>query len=73
MGLPLPDFDALAGVDYITESSGRAFPICYFRAEAFERRLAGRGYEKASRSRIKLLRGLLRPQYRLRVDEVRVF
>lgn len=29
--------------------------------------------EKASRSRIKRLRGLLRPQYRLRVDEVRVF
>jgi mRNA-degrading endonuclease RelE of RelBE toxin-antitoxin system len=29
--------------------------------------------ERASRSRIKRLRGLLRPQYRLRVDEVRVF
>lgn len=29
--------------------------------------------EKASRSRINRLRGLLRPQYRLRVDEVRVF
>jgi mRNA interferase RelE/StbE len=29
--------------------------------------------EKASRSRIKRLRGLLCPQYRLRVDEVRVF
>jgi mRNA interferase RelE/StbE len=29
--------------------------------------------EKASRSRIKRLRGLLRPQYRLRVDEIRVF
>jgi mRNA interferase RelE/StbE len=29
--------------------------------------------EKTSRSRIKQLRGLLRPQYRLRVDEVRVF
>ena len=28
--------------------------------------------EKTSRSRIKRLRGLLRPQYRLRVDEVRV-
>lgn len=28
---------------------------------------------KTSRSRIKRLRGLLRPQYRLRVDEVRVF
>ena len=28
---------------------------------------------KASRSRIKRLRGLLRPQYRLRVGEVRVF
>jgi mRNA interferase RelE/StbE len=28
---------------------------------------------KSSRSRIKRLRGLLRPQYRLRVDEVRVF
>ena len=28
---------------------------------------------KTSRSRIKPLRGLLRPQYRLRVDEVRVF
>ena len=29
--------------------------------------------EKASRSRIKQLRGLLRPQYRLRVGETRVF
>jgi mRNA interferase RelE/StbE len=29
--------------------------------------------EKTSRSRIKRLRGLLRPQYRLRVSEVRVF
>lgn len=29
--------------------------------------------EKVSRSRIKKLRGLRRPQYRLRVDEVRVF
>lgn len=28
---------------------------------------------KTSRSRIKLLRGLARPQYRLRVEEVRVF
>ena len=29
--------------------------------------------EKTGRSRIKRLRGLLRPQYRLRVGEVRVF
>ena len=29
--------------------------------------------EKASRRRIKRLRGLVRPQYRLRVGEVRVF
>ena len=29
--------------------------------------------EKLSRSRIKRLRGLARPQYRLRVGEVRVF
>ena len=29
--------------------------------------------ERTSRSRIKRLRGLLRPQYRLRVGEVRVF
>lgn len=29
--------------------------------------------EKASKSRIKRLRGLSRPQYRLRVDDVRVF
>jgi mRNA interferase RelE/StbE len=28
---------------------------------------------KTSRSRVKRLRGLLRPQYRLRVSEVRVF
>lgn len=28
---------------------------------------------KPSRSRIRRLRGLLRPQYRLRVDEIRVF
>jgi mRNA-degrading endonuclease RelE of RelBE toxin-antitoxin system len=29
--------------------------------------------EKTSRSRIKRLRGLLRPQYRLRVGEIRIF
>ncbi len=29
--------------------------------------------EKVSKSRIKRLRGLSRPQYRLRVDDVRVF
>ena len=29
--------------------------------------------EKVSRSRIKRLRGLRRPQYRLRVDEMRIF
>ena len=29
--------------------------------------------KKTSRSRIKRLRGLLRPEYRLRLDEVRVF
>jgi mRNA interferase RelE/StbE len=29
--------------------------------------------DKTSRSRIKRLRGLMRPQYRLRVGEVRVF
>jgi len=29
--------------------------------------------EKVSRSRIKRLRGLSRPQYRLRVEEIRVF
>ncbi|MBP6014302.1 MAG: type II toxin-antitoxin system RelE/ParE family toxin [Alphaproteobacteria bacterium] len=29
--------------------------------------------QKVSRSRIKKLRGLRRPQYRLRVDDVRVF
>ena len=29
--------------------------------------------ERTSRSRIKRLRGLLRPQYRMRVGEVRVF
>jgi mRNA-degrading endonuclease RelE of RelBE toxin-antitoxin system len=29
--------------------------------------------KKTSRSRVKRLRGLLRPQYRLRVDEVRIF
>ena len=32
-----------------------------------------RAPEKTSRSRIKRLRGLLRPQYRLRVGAVRVF
>lgn len=29
--------------------------------------------EKTSKSRIKRLRGLNRPQYRLRVDDVRIF
>src|SRR5262245_2739841 len=40
--------------------------------DAFERHLR---YEpkKVSRSRIKRLRGLSRPQYRLRVDDIRIF
>ena len=29
--------------------------------------------ERVSKSRIKRLRGIIRPQYRLRVDEIRVF
>lgn len=40
--------------------------------DAIERHLR-REPEKLSRSRIKRLRGLARPQYRLRVGEVRVF
>src|SRR5262245_36222906 len=40
--------------------------------EAVERHLRHEP-AKTSRSRIKRLRGLSRPQYRLRVDEVRVF
>jgi mRNA-degrading endonuclease RelE of RelBE toxin-antitoxin system len=40
--------------------------------EALETHLR-HGPTKASRSRIKRLRGLARPQYRLRVEEVRVF
>jgi mRNA interferase RelE/StbE len=39
---------------------------------AMETRLR-HGPEKTSRSRIKRLRGLSRPQYRLRVGEIRVF
>jgi mRNA-degrading endonuclease RelE of RelBE toxin-antitoxin system len=39
---------------------------------ALEKRLRNEP-EKTSRSRIKRLRGLRRPQYRLRVDEFRVF
>jgi mRNA interferase RelE/StbE len=40
--------------------------------EALERHLRHEP-QKLSRSRIKRLRGLSKPQYRLRVDEVRVF
>ena len=40
--------------------------------EALERHLRHEP-TKTSKSRIKRLRGLLRPQYRLRVDEIRVF
>jgi mRNA interferase RelE/StbE len=40
--------------------------------EALETRLRHEP-TKTSRSRIKRLRGMARPQYRLRVDEVRVF
>jgi mRNA interferase RelE/StbE len=40
--------------------------------EAIERHLRHEP-RKLSRSRVKRLRGLSRPQYRLRVDEVRVF
>ena len=40
--------------------------------DAIERHLS-REPKKTSRSRIKRLRGLSRPQYRLRVGEVRIF
>jgi mRNA-degrading endonuclease RelE of RelBE toxin-antitoxin system len=40
--------------------------------ETLERHLRNE-LTKTSRSRIKRLRGLSRPQYRLRVDEIRVF
>jgi mRNA interferase RelE/StbE len=40
--------------------------------EAIERHLR-HAPERVSKSRIKCLRGVSRPQYRLRVDEVRVF
>ena len=40
--------------------------------EAIERHLRY-GPERISKSRIKKLRGISRPQYRLRVDEIRVF
>jgi mRNA-degrading endonuclease RelE of RelBE toxin-antitoxin system len=40
--------------------------------DAIERRLRHEP-TKTSRSRIKLLRGLSKPQYRLRVGEVRIF
>jgi len=40
--------------------------------EAIERHLR-HAPERVSKSRIKRLRGVSRPQYRLRVDEVRVF
>jgi len=40
--------------------------------KALETRLSAEP-TKTSRSRIKRLRGLLRPQYRLRVGEIRVF
>jgi len=40
--------------------------------EAIERHLR-REPTKTSKSRIKRLRGIRRPQYRLRVDEIRIF
>ncbi|WP_017326259.1 type II toxin-antitoxin system RelE/ParE family toxin [Synechococcus sp. PCC 7336] len=41
-------------------------------ADAIERHLRHQP-DKVSRSRIKRLRGLLKPQYRLRIDDYRVF
>lgn len=65
-------FEILLAPEAVADLRRLKTPLRATVKEALERHLRHEP-EKLSRSRIKRLRGLSKPQYRLRVDEVRVF
>ena len=65
-------FEILLAPEAVADLRRLEAPIRATVKEALERHLR-RAPQKLSRSRIKRLRGLRRPQYRLRIGEVRVF
>jgi mRNA interferase RelE/StbE len=65
-------FEILLAPEAVADLRRLKAPLRATVKEAIERHLRHEP-RKLSRSRVKRLRGLSRPQYRLRVDEVRVF
>jgi mRNA-degrading endonuclease RelE of RelBE toxin-antitoxin system len=65
-------FEILLAPEAVADLRRLRAPLRAVVKEALERHLRHEP-QKLSRSRIKRLRGLSKPQYRLRVDEVRVF
>jgi mRNA interferase RelE/StbE len=65
-------FEILLAPEAVADLRRLKAPLRATVKEAIERHLRHEP-RKSSRSRVKRLRGLSRPQYRLRVDEVRVF
>jgi mRNA-degrading endonuclease RelE of RelBE toxin-antitoxin system len=65
-------FEILLAPEAVADLRRLKAPLRAAVKEALERHLRHEP-QKLSRSRIKRLRGLSKPQYRLRVDEVRVF
>jgi mRNA interferase RelE/StbE len=65
-------FEILLAPEAVADLRRLKAPLRAVVKEALERHLRHEP-QKLSRSRIKRLRGLSKPQYRLRVDEVRVF
>ncbi|MGA2841910.1 MAG: type II toxin-antitoxin system RelE/ParE family toxin [Steroidobacteraceae bacterium] len=65
-------FEILLAPEAVADLRRLKAPLRATVKEALERHLRHEP-QKLSRSRVKRLRGLSRPQYRLNVDEVRVF
>ncbi len=65
-------FEILLAPEAVADLRRLKAPLRATVKEALERHLRHQP-QKLSRSRVKRLRGLSRPQYRLNVDEVRVF
>ena len=65
-------YEIILAPEAIEDLNGLKAPIRASVKEALETHLRHEP-AKVSKSRIKRLRGLSRPQYRLRVDEIRVF
>jgi mRNA-degrading endonuclease RelE of RelBE toxin-antitoxin system len=65
-------FEIILAPDAVAAVKGLAVPVRTGVTEAIERHLTHEPM-KVSKSRIKRLRGLSQPQYRLRVGDIRVF